>query len=197
MKSASGGLTRFADVRVAAYALDALQPSLNQENARLDGELGRLEPQLKAAAAARAEREEAAESALQASLQSPARDPLHPALVFAARQARADLGTATADYRYVLDERAEVMDEETYYRKLPPPVAESQTDAAGKYHLELPAGGRYAVAACVRRTGITGTDTHYWLVKVELPDGSTRSLPLSDDNVASSGSEQSLLRTAD
>ena len=181
---------------MTVYPLESLQPMLTRNDARVQGELARLDPSLKAAAAAKDAREAAAKAAFQTFVDAASTDPLHGALRFAARQARIDVATATADYQYLLDQRAEVMDGELPYRDLPAPVAESQTDAQGSFALELPTGGRYVVAARLSQTGVTGTHTRYWLVRVALENGSEKSIALTESNVASADSADSLLRTA-
>ena len=187
---------KFAGVRVLAFSLESLQPLLAQNDARVQADLSRLEPQLKAAEAEKNARQEAAKSALQDSLDAAPSNPLYGALSFAAKQARMDVNTAQANYQYLLDQRAEAMDGNFYYRDLPAPLAESQTNPDGVYTLDLPAGGQYAVAARVSQTGIIGTQTHYWLVKTQLQDGVKASLPLTEHNAASSDSADTLMHTA-
>lgn len=191
-----GEPTHFPGVRVAAYTLDALLPLLAEKNAYVQGELARLAPQVQAAGEEKKRRAALAKDAQQAYLDSPASDPLRSSLHFAAGQAKADVGTAAADYQYLLDEHDDALDGDFYFRDLPKPTVEAQTDAAGKFALDLPSGGPYVLAVRIHQTGLGDTRTHYWLVKIALEDGSQRSLPLTRDNVASAGSEDSLIHTA-
>ena len=159
-------------------------------------ELARLTAQLQMAEAERKRRLAMARDAQQAYLDASPSDPLRTSLHFAAGQAKSDVSTATANYQYFLDERDDVLDGDFYFRDLPRPTAEVQTNEEGEFALDLPTGGTYVLAARVRQTGLGDTRTHYWLLKVALEDGSQRVFPLSNDNLASSGSADSLIHTA-
>jgi|SRR5581483_2458151 vacuolar-type H+-ATPase subunit I/STV1 len=50
-----------------------------------------------------------------------------------------------------------------WFKDLPHPAAQTVSDAEGKFRLELPSGGRWAVFAHAQRT-IAQTENFYWLV---------------------------------
>jgi hypothetical protein len=80
-----------------------------------------------------------------------------------------------------------------YFTKLPEPVATTKTDADGKFSLTVPAGDEYVLASRAKRSLPGGGSEHYfWLVKAQ---GST--VMLSNDNLTSAGSPDSLLTTTE
>ena len=168
-----------------------------EKKAHVQVELDRLTPQLTAAEAERNAKLGEEQEARQTYLDASPNDPLIYSLHFAATQAKQAVASAQSDYQFLLAERKEALDGAFYFRDLPPPAVETQTDSDGRYTLDFPAGGSFVVAAFVQRTTASGIHPHYWLVRVTLADGETHSLPLTDTNVASAHSPDSLLETAD
>ena len=122
---------------------------------------------------------------------APASD-LDASLRFAHDQARAAVKDAENDCRYLLDQRAEAMRGDVYFRELPAATATVNTNAEGEFSLDLPLGEVFAVAACVRQPA----RMHYWLVRIPAKDEERKTLVLSDGNETSSGSPGSLILTA-
>ena len=89
------------------------------------------------------------------------------------------------------------MDGESYFRDLPPPIFEVETDPTGEFTFDLPAGGRFVLAARADQPSGTGSHPRYWLVQITVPDGTQQLVPLSGKNVSSAQSADSLLQTAD
>ena len=186
-----------AGARVAAYSSDSLAAFLAAKKAHVQAELDRLAPQLAAAEADRRAKLGEEQETRQAYLDASPRDPLLGSLYFAATQAKAAADSARTDYQYLLTERKEAMDGAFYFRDLPPPAVETRTSPAGRYELAFPAGGTVVVAASVQQPTASGTHPRYWLVQVTLANGETHPLPLSEANVSSAPSPDSLLQTAD
>jgi hypothetical protein len=80
-----------------------------------------------------------------------------------------------------------------YLTNLPPPFADVQTDADGKFTMTMPVG-EYVLAAKAQRTVFIEEKHYCWLVKFDM--GSvTRSFQLSNENLTSGDSEDSLIVT--
>jgi hypothetical protein len=80
-----------------------------------------------------------------------------------------------------------------YFTKLPEPVAITKTDADGKFSLTVPSGDEYVLASRAKRSLPGGGSEHYfWVVK---PQGLT--VMLSNDNLTSAGSPESVLTTTE
>lgn len=78
---------------------------------------------------------------------------------------------------------------------LPAPIAEGKTDSDGKYSIAVPGPGQYAVAAIAQRTIGSDEEHYYWLVSVDVKAGGPTSATLSNDNLASAQSSESIIRT--
>ena len=197
LKNPDGTSDKFADIRVMAYLLSDLAPTLAEKKARVQTELDRLAPQIAAAEQERAARNAAERDALQAYLNAGPTDDLRSSLRFAHEEAKSELRTAEDDYRFFLGKRRDAMDGEFYFQDLPVPMAETRTNSEGEFALVLPSGGQFAVAASVRQTTVEGPRLHYWLVKISLEDGTSKTLVLGNNNVASAEAAESLIQTAE
>lgn len=197
LPSSDGSPVLFGGVRVRLYPLDSLATFLAKKKAQVDKDLARLDPQIEAAAKERNARHAEAEAALQAFKNAAHTDPMLNALRFAATQTRNAAGTAADDYRYLLGERKEALDGERYFRELPPPAFEAETDPAGAFVFDLHAGGPFVLAVKVNQTGGSEARSRYWLVQVAVPDGGQQSVSLSEKNVSFVRSDDSLLQTVE
>jgi len=82
-----------------------------------------------------------------------------------------------------------------YFDSLPPSTAVAKTDADGRFVLRLPRGSRVVLAAVSQRE-IAGTfERYYWLCLLPGVVQRAPSLLLSNDNLTSSDSPLSLLKT--
>lgn len=82
-----------------------------------------------------------------------------------------------------------------YFNGLPQPLAAAQTDADGEFTIEIPNDGESAIAAHAQRSVGSYNENYFWLIKVPK-DWQTRKIMLSNDNLMSSGSPDSLLFSA-
>lgn len=76
---------------------------------------------------------------------------------------------------------------------LPPAVAKTKTDADGNFSLELPDNGVFAIAAKAERHVGDTVERYAWLVTTNTEG--TKKLILSNDNLTSQGSPNSLIQT--
>jgi len=82
-----------------------------------------------------------------------------------------------------------------YFADLPDPIAETKTDSDGKYSVTVPAPGQYALAAVAERTIGSSEEHYYWLISVTVKSGSATDGTLSNDNLASANSNESMITT--
>ncbi len=186
--SPDGIPTPLAAVPVRAYPFQDLAPHLEKKKAAVQTELDRLAPLIAAAGSEKNARLAAERNARQTLLDAAPGSELEPSLRFAHDQSRAGVKAAENDCRYLLDQRAEALKGETYFRELPEAAATVSTNAEGEFTLDLPPGAAFVVAASARE--------RYWLVKVSTAGAEPKPLVLSDGNEASSGAPESLILTA-
>lgn len=72
-----------------------------------------------------------------------------------------------------------------------------KTDSNGQYAIKLPCRGKFALVAVGSRRVGEGLEIYYWVVNASLEGSSQKNLPLSNDNLISSGSAQSLIKSAE
>lgn len=191
--STEGTPITLATVRVRAYPLRELMPYLGKVKAEVQAELDRLTPLIEAAESEKSFRITAEANARQALIATDPADDLEPSLRFTFDQARAAVKDAENDCGYLRGQRRETSRGEVYFRDLPDAVAMANTNQEGEFTLDLPPGEAFAVEASVPQ----GARTLYWLVKISTENEGQKPIVLSDDNVASSGSPESLILTKD
>ena len=191
--SPDGTPTTLAAVRVCVYPLQELTPYLATKKTAVQAELDRLTPLIEAAESEKNARLAAERSARQAFLDAVPSSDLEPSLRFNRDQSQAAVKDAENDCRYLLDQRREASKGEAYFRDLPTAAAMADTNARGEFALDLPPGEAFAVAACVPQA----TRTRYWLVKISVGGKGQKTVVLSDDNEAATGSPESLILTSD
>jgi hypothetical protein len=79
-----------------------------------------------------------------------------------------------------------------YFVTLPSPIATAKTDADGRFQLNIPDEGDYALVASSSRLVFNTTEKYLWIVRVKPQDSKAT---LSNDNLTTAGSEDSLLKT--
>jgi hypothetical protein len=79
-----------------------------------------------------------------------------------------------------------------FFEGLPTPEVSAKTDADGRFKLSIPDQGEFALVAASSRAVGDRVEKYYWVVRLK-PEDST--VTLSNDNLTSSGSTDSLLKT--
>jgi hypothetical protein len=79
-----------------------------------------------------------------------------------------------------------------YFVDLPASTATAKTDADGRFKLNLPDEGDFAVLASSTRTVFNKVEKYFWVVRLKSQDST---VTLSNDNLTTSGSPDSLLTT--
>jgi len=80
-----------------------------------------------------------------------------------------------------------------YYAHLPTPIGSVKTDSQGKYDLPLPSSAPVVLAAHTTRQAGENTEDYFWIVNCD-PSKSDE-MTLSNDNLASSGAKESVVKT--
>ena len=200
LASPDGGRTAFAGVHVMAYPLAALETALAPTVAAAQAARERLDPQIEAAESERSARAADEQTTLQAWHEAAPNDPLRSSLRFAYTGARTATQTAEDNLRFLLDERTAAAGGDIYFRSLPGPAAVAETDAGGRFTLDLPADDTpFAVMVCARPAANDGTvHPRCWIVRLSPSQRSGREpLRLDDSYLTSSAATESLVHTAD
>ncbi len=79
-----------------------------------------------------------------------------------------------------------------FFVDLPQPVATAKTDADGHFELTIPDKGEYVLVASAERTVFNDVERYFWIVRVNAGESKAT---LSNDNLTTSGSADSLLTT--
>ena len=78
-----------------------------------------------------------------------------------------------------------------FFEALPDPIASTKTDSDGKFTITLPDSGETIICATADRNLLESTEHYYWMIKAKPSSNTT--ITLSNDNLATSGSPQSLI----
>ena len=81
-----------------------------------------------------------------------------------------------------------------YFNDLPMPVATAKSNSDGRFEVESPEG-EYAIAAAAKRTVFNLEEKYYWFIKVTVTPKQTNSILLSNDNMTTGSSPESLIST--
>ncbi len=79
-----------------------------------------------------------------------------------------------------------------FFVDLPQPVATAKTDADGRFELTIPDKGEYVLVASAERTVFNDVERYFWVVRLNSEEFKAT---LSNDNLTTSGSADSLLTT--
>lgn len=79
-----------------------------------------------------------------------------------------------------------------YFENLPQPVVTAKTDADGRFKLTAPDNVAIVIAARSQRQVFNTVENYFWMVRVKPTDSS---VTLSNDNLTSSGSPDSIVST--
>jgi hypothetical protein len=77
------------------------------------------------------------------------------------------------------------------------PIQRAETDADGKFVIQLPERGRFVIAAQAQRSVGGGTEHYYWLQPVSLDGQQQLTQNLSNNNLTSTTGTSSLVHTKD
>lgn len=211
-------------VPVALYPLDTIKRYIDERTQERDKELSPLNPQVEAAEA-EVQRADAEETSAMNSEEGPEvkaaeaevlRSQVEVLRADAAEVQRVEAAETSAEKSENTDafsraeanwekaekilsplsqRRAALLSGNFYFHNLPKPLAITQTDSDGKFKIEIPVEGEFVVAATSQRSVGDSEEHYYWLLRVSLDGASSKSIMLSNNNLSSQGSPDSLILT--
>ena len=184
-------------VPISLFSNEAIQPYLDEKKKVAAAELARLKP-LVTAAKSDSDRKEIAERAafdayLNADYSSPNRNKLDAAHKLAQDQA----SKAQSAYFELIRQQSRYLSGHFYFSDFPKPLVTSQTNADGRFTIEIPAKGEFVVAANAKRSVGDSTERYFWLIKVSLDGDAKKAIMLSNNNLTSESAPDSLIQTDD
>jgi hypothetical protein len=103
----------------------------------------------------------------------------------------------TAEQREILDKRDSYYSGSFYFSYLQSAIQTAETDADGKFIIEVPLTGAFVIAAQARRSVGDTTEYYYWLQPVSLEGQQQLTQNLSNNNLTSTTGSSSLIHTQD
>jgi hypothetical protein len=178
-------------VEVVLIPMETLTPYIESRTAKRMNGLAALAPQIKAGEAEVELWQHEVKSRYNALMKDVLNDSKKKKL-HSAYEARLDAVRKLAK----LKRQAErLMSGAFYFESLPSPLRRAKTNSAGRFRLLAPASGSYAIAAQASRHLVKEVERYYWLLKIDPKAGATQSIMLSNDNMTSSKSVNSLIST--
>lgn len=98
-------------------------------------------------------------------------------------------------YDRLNDEKRFVKTGNFYFESLPAFVRKTKTDADGKFHIVVPGGGSFVLAAHASRQVGDTKEFYFWLLKIDPAADANQTIRLSNDNLTSSGAAESFIFT--
>ena len=197
------------EVKVLPY--EETKKCIAQTRAQAEGKLAELKPKLEAARKALAStqaRERAGDAETHAALQQMANvgvdedrftaasndfDAAHHRWGVAREAVRAAISAVSE-----LEEQARSWNSGAlYFASLPSPVTSVKTDADGKFSIPLDRKATVVLAAYATRRVVDKIENYYWLVTVSLDGQASKRIFLSNDNLATSESKDSLIQVVE
>ena len=183
-------------VPIALYSLETLKPHLDQKTQEAQSELTRLKPLLQAAKSDMDAKHNAKRTAFDAYLRVNYSDPNKNALDAAHKEAGKQWETATSAYYSLLGQQSRLVSGAFYFSGLPEPLAKTQTNSDGRFTIEMPTKGKFAVAANAHRSVGDSTERYYWLISIALDGAAKKTTMLSNNNLTSEDAPDSLIFTS-
>jgi len=180
-------------VPIALYSLETLKPYLDQKEQQAQTELARLGPLAEAAKSEMDAKDKAKAAAFDVYLKGISSEANKSVLEAAHNQADKRWQAAMGAYYSLLDEQSKFVSGAFYFDGLPKPLVTTQTNSDGRFTIEMPTKGDFAIAANAYRTVGDSTEHYYWLIKVSLDGAAKKAIMLSNNNLTSEGSSDSLI----
>jgi hypothetical protein len=183
-------------VEVALFARDAIDVLLAGLKTNADIEIQQLRPSVDSAKTAYGQAEAAERAAYQMSLNSIGRRD-HVAAERAWKEAEEAHDKAREQYFEISGKLDRYYSGAFYLGFLGFPIQRAETDADGKFVIQLPERGRFVISAQAQRSVGGGTEHYYWLQPVSLDGQQQLTQNLSNNNLTSTTGTSSLVHTKD
>ena len=186
-----------SSVEVRLYPLAQLKPYLEKRASEASAKFEELKSRIEAAEADKERMRKASDAAFDAYTQAEAGSPNKAALEKASVEAKKARETATNAYYNLMQSREDLLSGAFYLDEMPKPIEVTQTDSQGRFSFGVPAEGDFAVVAGVERSENDATKRYYWFIPVSVASEPTKEVLLSNNNLSSQGSADSLVLTID
>jgi pSer/pThr/pTyr-binding forkhead associated (FHA) protein len=186
-----GERTQLELIEVVLIPMETLTPYIDSRTAERMNGLAALAPQIKAGEAEVELWEHEVKSRYNALMKDVLNESKKKRL-HSAYEARFD---AVRELAKLKRQAERLMSSAFYFESLPSPLRRAKTTSDGRFRLLVPASGSYAIAAQASRHVVKEVERYYWLLKIDPKAGTTQSMMLSNDNMTSSKSVNSLIST--
>ena len=105
---------------------------------------------------------------------------------------QSELGSIQATMRNSVAELEKKVSEDSLFADVPNSDMKATTDAEGRFSMKVPAKGRFAIAARAQRSVVGSTEHYYWLIWVSLDGEKSKQVMLSNNNLMSAESKDSV-----
>jgi hypothetical protein len=113
------------------------------------------------------------------------------------KEAREALGKARDQYFEMSGKLDRYYSGAFYFGFLGFPIQTTETDADGKFGIQVPQSGRFVIAAQAKRSVGDATEHYYWLQPISLEGQQQLTKNLSNNNRTSTTGTSSLIHTND
>jgi hypothetical protein len=197
VSTAGGENFKLGAVQVSLFARDAVDALLTGVKNYADYKIQQLSGPVADAKAALDQAEANEKAALDAVLQTIKARSYSKAADSARDVARQAANTAREHYSEINAQLRLCYSGAFYFAYLQPPIQTVETDADGKFAIEVPRTGTFVIGAKARRSVGDDTEHYYWLQPVSLEDEQHRVQNLSNNNLTSTTGTSSLILTKD
>jgi hypothetical protein len=184
-------------VQVGLFDRNGIDAFIKATKTYADIKIQELNRSIEDALAAKKQAEEAEGSWYQAQRQSRYDDPNRESLRNSYNQAEQAANRARAEYRKVRGARDFYYTGAFYFGLLVNPIQTAETDADGRFVIEVPQQGAFVIGAQAKRSVGDSTEHYYWLQPVSLGGQQKFSQNLSNNNLTSTPGTSSLIHTND
>jgi hypothetical protein len=184
-------------VRISLFARDAIDILLAGLKRYADVKIQQLSPSLDAAKTASEQALYAERAAFNTYLKSHYADGDYATLKQAYREAGEGANRARGEHLRILADVSLFYSGAFYFPYLLSPIQTAETDAEGKFAIEVPLTGAFVIAAQAKRMIWEQTERYYWLQPVSLEGQQQRVQNLSNNNLTSATGTSSLILTRD
>ena len=196
--STQGGQNfKLGAVQVALFTRDAIDTLLPSLKFYADYKIQQLHGPLAEAKAGLDQAEASTQAAFQAELQTIGAHGDYTAAKGATEVARQAEKTARKQYFEMIGKRSFYHSGAFYFAFFQSPIRTAETDAEGKFVIEIPQTGKFVIAAQAQRSIGDHTEHYYWLQPVSLEGQPQRTQNFSNSNLTSTTGTSALILTKD
>ena len=196
MSTKGGENFKLGAVEVALFARDAIDVLVAGLRTYADIKIQQLRPSVDAAKSTYTQADVAKSAAYQMSLNSIGK-PDFQAADRAWQEATRVYDKARDEYFKIGAELRVYFSGAFYFGFLGFPIQRVETDADGKFVIQIPESGRFVIAAQAKRSVGDSTERYYWLQPTSLEGQQQLTQNLSNNNLTSTTGTSSLIHTKD